>query len=178
MADTIARQADIEYEAMALNEKCRFIDGLCGFYHGRMFPDDTASVFSYEQLSPTTEPIVYSHDLCYAGHGCQVPFVDENDRAVQQPARDDLNYPGCAACNLLNLYKAGVRFLKIGGRGFPTELKLRAVNFLRTAGELALNGAGSYEMRHLYRQIFSHTCGAISCYYTGPSAHHRWVMGK
>ena len=169
MAAVTSNQPDIEYEAMALNEKCRFIDGLCGFYHGTMYPDDTASVFAYERNDGNRTPTVYAHDLCYAGHGCQVSFTDERGKPVPQPNRDDVNHPACAACSLLYLHGVGVRFLKIGGRGLPTELKLRAVSYLRSAVELALNRASLEKMRELYRHTFGQDCGGASCYYATPS---------
>lgn len=165
MAAVTSNQPDIEYEAMALNEKCRFIDGFCGFYHGTMYSDDTASVFAYERTGRNRMPTVYAHDLCYAGHGCQVLFTDERGELVPQPNHDDVNRPACAACNLLGMYCAGVRILKIGGRGLLTELKLRAVSYLRNAGELALNGTSFRKMRRLYRDTFGQDCGGASCYY-------------
>ncbi len=165
MAAVTSSQPDIEYEAMGLNDKCRFIDGLCGFYHGTMYPDDRASVFAYERKGGNGTPTAYAHDLCYAGHGCQVSFADERGKPILQPIRDDVNRPACAACSLLDLHGVGVRFLKIGGRGLPTELKLRAVSYLRNAGELALNGASLERMRELYRDTFGQGCGSASCYY-------------
>lgn len=167
MGAVTSKQPDIEYEAMALNEKCRFIDGLCGFYHGTIYPDDTASVFAYERNGRSRTPTVYAHDLCYAGHGCQISFTDERGKPVPQPKRDDVNRPACAACSLLYLHRVGVRFLKIGGRGLPTELKLRAVSYLRNAGDLALNGTSLRKMRELYRDTFGQDCGGASCYYAG-----------
>ncbi len=166
MAAVTSSQPEIEFEAMALNEKCRFIDGLCGFYHGTTFPDDSPSVFDYECSGRDGVPVVYSQDLCYAGHGCQLSFVDESGRIVPQPKRDDVNRPACAACDLMSLYHARVRLLKIGGRGLPTDLKLRAVSFLRDACELALSGSGGIEMRDLYQRTFARSCDGASCYYT------------
>lgn len=169
MAAVVSGQPGIQYEAMALNEKCRFIDGLCGFYHGTAYPDEGASFFSFRCEGPEGTPVVYSHDPGYAGHGCQVPFADERGRRIPQPRRDDVNRPACAACDLPALHRAGVRLLKIGGRGFPTELKRRAVSFLRRAGEMALCGAGPVEFRTLYRSRFGHDCGSAACYYAaGP----------
>jgi collagenase-like PrtC family protease len=165
MAAVTANQPDIEYEAMALNDKCRFIDGLCGFYHGTTYPDATASIFAYDRKGGGGPPTVYAHDLCYAGHGCQVSFADERGKPIPQPLRDDVNHPACAACSLLDLHGVGVRFLKIGGRGLPTELKLRAVSYLRNAGELALHGTSLKRMRELYRDTFGQGCGSASCYY-------------
>jgi len=165
MAAVASMQPDIEFEAMTLNEKCRFIDGLCGFYHGTTFPDDAASVFDYERSGRGGTPVVHSQDLCYAGHGCQVPFVDELGRAIPQPPRDDVNRPACAACDLMPLYEARVRLLKIGGRGLPTGLKLRAVSFLRRACELALDGSDVAEMRDHYERTFGRSCDGASCYY-------------
>ena len=168
MREITQRQPATEFEAMALNEKCRFIDGLCGFYHGSMFSRDTASAFAYERADDD-QPIAYRNDLCYAGHGCQVPFRDERGRAVRQQHRDDVGHPACAACDLRDLNEAGVSYLKIGGRGLPTELKVRAVEFLRRAGELALGGATPSELRGHYAATFGSGCDERSCYYRGAS---------
>lgn len=165
MESLISHAPDIEYEAMALNEKCRFIDGLCGFYHGTSHPNDTASVFSYRRIGPNKTPTAYAHDLCYAGHGCQIQFRDENGSHIPQLHRDDINQPPCAACSLIRFRRIGLRFLKIGGRGLPTELKLRAVSFLRDGIALAEKNAGSAEMRHLYQNTFGQDCQRSSCYY-------------
>ncbi len=165
MAALISKCPDFEYEAMSLNEKCRFIDGLCGFYHGTTYPDGAASVFSYERTEPGGLPVVYCHDLCYAGHGCQVPFRDKTGRPITQPVRDDVNQPACAACDLEELHRAGVRLLKIGGRGLPPELKVRAVSFLRESEKLALGGAQAGEIRQLYRVKFGQDCRGMQCYY-------------
>jgi len=165
MGAVISRYPDVEYEVMALNEKCRFMDGLCGFYHGTQYPDDAASVFPYEHAGQGGIPTVYSHDPCYAGHGCQVPFTDEQGNPGSQPHRDDASRPACAACSLARMLRAGVGFLKIGGRGFPTELKLRSVSYLRAVRELAERDAGAWEIRELYRNVFGRACDPSSCYY-------------
>jgi len=165
MGALIAQEAHLEYEAMALNEKCRFIDGLCGFYHGTMYPNCIASVFAYRHCGLAKTPTIYAHDLCYAGHGCQVPFIDENGTPIPQLHRDDVNVPACAACSLSHMRRIGLRFLKIGGRGLPTELKQRAVSFLRDAVCLAESGNESVDMRRLYKKTFNHPCRNAFCYY-------------
>jgi len=165
MGILIAHKPNVEYEAMALNDKCRFIDGLCGFYHGTTYPRDMASVFAYRRGDPSKKPTVYSHDLYYAGHGCQIPFADEDGTPIPQLHRDDVNLPACAACSLMHLRRIKVRYLKIGGRGLPTELKKRAVLFLREAVRLTDKGGIVSDMRQLYQKTFIHPCLNSSCYY-------------
>jgi collagenase-like PrtC family protease len=164
----ISKDPDMEYEAMAMNEKCRFIDGLCGFYHGTAFPNDTASIFTYVN-SPAEKPVLYAHDLCYAGHGCQIQFENENGQAVPRCNHDDENQPACAACSLTRLRRSGLRFLKIGGRGLPVARKLRSVSFLRNAVELQEKNAGKIEMRSLYKNTFGQACSSSCCYYNNDS---------
>ncbi len=167
MADVVSQEPNLEYEAMALNEKCRFMDGLCGFYHGTTFPAGAASRFDYQHVGSRRVPTVYAQDLNYAGHGCQVAFADERGGPVAQETRDDLRTPACAACRLSSLRPAGVRFLKIGGRGLPRPFKRRCVAYLRQAVDLAGRGARRRELRALYRETFGRDCGPSSCYYDG-----------
>jgi U32 family peptidase len=169
MAVMISRFRSVDYEAMALNDKCRFADGLCGFYHGRIYPADGASVFSYERTGQNARPSACAVDLCYTGHGCQILFNDEYGNPVHQPHQDDIHQPSCAACRLAELQHAGVRYLKIGGRGLPTEVKLRAVAFIRDAAILAGREPQADDMRTLYRTTFGSSCTKTSCYYATPS---------
>jgi collagenase-like PrtC family protease len=165
MGALIAHEPNVEYEAMALSEKCRFIDGLCGFYHGTIYPKRMASAFVYEYHGPAKTPTVFAHDLCYAGHGCRVPFMEEDGTPIAQLPRDDVNQPACAACSLTHLRRIGLRYLKIGGRGMPTKLKKRAVSFLRDAVRMTDNENIVGNMRRLYETAFNHPCRNSTCYY-------------
>lgn len=154
MRSAARHDPECEYGAIVLNDRCQFIDGLCGFYHGTAYPAGTATNFHYSAAAE-----ILCHDPAYAGHGCQLPFCTAAGDAAVLPLRDDVRRPACAACALPSLLDAGVHHLKIAGRGLPTALKLRAVRFVRAALAAA-------DVRALYRQTFGSACAdGTSCYY-------------
>jgi collagenase-like PrtC family protease len=167
ISDLTSSYPEMDYEVNALDEKCRFVVGLCGFYRGRMFSDQTASVFPFETVGADRSPVAYEHDLCYAGHGCEVPFVDESGRQIIQPIRDDMRQPACAGCDLSKLHHAGVRFLKIGSRGMSLAAKQSAIRFLRDASNVSFSGADIEEICRLYSRAFGKACRKASCFYWG-----------
>jgi putative protease len=168
MAALVAGAPQLEYEAVAVNQKCQFMDGLCGFYHAVRLPSDVPADFDYQACPSRTRPIIYSHDPDYEGHGCQLPW-----RAATGPVRhldrDDTRTPHCAACQLSALFGAGVRFLKIAGRAYPTEVIIRCVGFLREAWRLDWDQPGSARtraaIRRLYARTFGASCRRRRCYY-------------
>ena len=163
---------DIEFEVMALNEDCKFIDGLCAFYHGTSFPDGVSTTFGYERAPDDGLPRSYTHDLTYAGHACELPFRTGRGGLLRQRHRDDLGRPRCAACALGELALAGVGFLKVGGRGLPLALKLRAVRFLREVVSAlspcvsAVMGIDRTDFSGLYARVFGSPCDSSDCYYS------------
>lgn len=131
---------DVEGESMVFFDKCPLVDGYCTHYHGVSYPD---RVGADAQLPG--DPL-YTFDTTYRTHACLGRSCE-----YLEP------YP-CAACDLARLEHHGVRFGKVGGRGRPLEERIRALEFLRAAEDLA----GDIERRQLYRQTFSRSC---ACYY-------------
>ncbi|HEX7681867.1 MAG TPA: U32 family peptidase [Thermoanaerobaculia bacterium] len=161
-----------QYGAIVLNDRCEFIDGMCGFYHGTAYPAGAATHFACAAASPDSMPRIACHDPAYAGHGCQLPFCTSSGQAVVHQPRDDARRPACAACALPRLLRAGVHHLKISGRGLPTALKLRAVRYMRTALD-AINTCDDVadrtaQLRDSYCRTFGTPChDGTSCYYAG-----------
>lgn len=158
--------AGMAYELLILNQKCQFIDGMCNFYHDLRLPADVPSSFDYEMSSTHARPEVLSIDPDYEGHGCQIPWQTGTGPVVHLH-RDDWNSPHCSACLLPQLYKAGVHYFKIAGRGFPFEVIIRSVSFLRKAIDTWRSeepGEKEEEIKKLYARIFKTGCGN-KCYY-------------
>jgi collagenase-like PrtC family protease len=158
----------VEYEALALNQRCPFVDGMCGFHHRQMLPDGTPAEFDYRRLEPGRLPTTTSCDPAYEGHGCRLPWRTVLG-PVSLPTCDDYHQPHCAACQVRELRHAGVTVLKIAGRGYPGEVIQRAVRFLRAAADRSC-GTDPAEhfcagIRRLYRETFSTPCEPGRCYY-------------
>ena len=70
MQQIIQKMPMMEYEVMALNDKCRFIDGMCHFYHSTVFRSDQPTAMPYQTLNGRAEVKVC--DPGYTGHGCSI----------------------------------------------------------------------------------------------------------
>ena len=158
----------IEYEALVMYQKCQFIDGMCGFYHGLRLPEDVPAEFDYAFVPGHDTPVVYSHDPLYEGHGCQLRWQTGRG-AVLPLRRDDESTPHCGACAMAGLADAGVGFLKIAGRGYPTDMIVGSVRFLREAIRIVCGSCGIEEtterIRMAYARTFQNPCDGSRCYY-------------
>lgn len=161
MRDLTAGAPALEYEALAMYQKCRFIDGMCGFHHGARLPSDVPAAFEYCDVPGESMPVVWSCDPDYEGHACQLAWSTESG-LVAPSAGDDTAAPYCAACQLRALEEAGVSFLKLAGRGYPAEAIERAIGFLLRA---ATRQGDAAEIRRLYAQTFGSRCEGSRCYY-------------
>ena len=164
----------MQYEALVMHQKCEFIDGMCGFYHGLRLPDDAPAVFDYTQHPGCSMPVVESHDPQYEGHGCQLCRRTENG-TVRHLHRDDLSAPHCAACLLASLHRAGVRFFKIAGRSYPSDVIVRSIRFLREALNILASAehdtAARQAIQRLYARTFAGPCDNTRCYYVLGGGH-------
>jgi U32 family peptidase len=160
----------MEFEVMAFNDKCRFIDGQCYFYHSTAFNSAQRMAFHYILREGRAE--VTAFDPGYSGHGCVILpcFFDSRDPAGGTGRSGN---PGCAACWLDELSKAGIAYLKLGGRGLPAQENAKNIGFMRKVIELI--SAGNSDRRaimSLYRQTFGQACKQDNCYYT------EWTDGR
>jgi hypothetical protein len=92
------------------------------------------------------------------------------DPEIQEPlgpichltALDEI-IPYCAACQLKTLKETGVQNFKIAGRGYPRELIVKAVRFLRkTADDPEFVPPA---IRSSYHDTFGQYCNEKFCYY-------------
>jgi U32 family peptidase len=158
----------MEYEALAINQKCQFIDGMCGFYHGVTLPSGVPAAFDFYDSPGRVAPFTLSHDPEYEGHGCQLPWQSDQG-PVRHLYRDDFYAPHCAACLLMKLSRIGIQCLKIAGRGYPVDRLADSVRFLRESINIqqAYGEAdrGRQEIQELYARTFGNPCGRTRCYY-------------
>jgi len=158
----------LEFECIVLNQKCAFIDGLCGFYHGVGVPHDPDS-FSRSDPADEKPPAICSLDPAYEGHGCELEWERSGD-PVNLICNDDFSRPYCAACFLPDLAEAGVKYFKIAGRGFPAPVLARSVEFIKKAIEIWQDAPDSSHaigsIREEYRAVFGQSCDGEKCYYS------------
>jgi len=158
----------IGFEAIVLHDRCPFIDGLCGFYHSTSYTPGTITSAPWTLSIETKKKCVYANNLSYAGHGC---YLLRNSGRHIQYIQEEPNHllPECAACQLPILMDAGVRFLKIAGRGLPSPYKAKSVNFIRKAADIWLENTVSKKKKNrimnLYFYMFGQRCLENQCYY-------------
>lgn len=117
----ISVNKDIEYEAIILNTKCQNDDGYCTYDH---------SLGNY------------TNDSCFVGGGCgnlnEIKTFIKNgvssellvDFEGEYRRRQRTFHRSCGACSMKQLSKAGVNVLKIVGREYSTERKIKDVIFI------------------------------------------------
>ena len=168
IGDLVAGAPACEFEALVMNQKCTFMDGFCGFYHGTRLPTDVPAEFDYVSEPACAMPVVWAHDPAYEGHGCQLHWRTEQG-PVNLVRRYEDSCPPCAACFLKELGRSGVRFLKIAGRSYPPDMIGRAIRFIRQAYDICNNsddaGGPRAEVRRLYAATFGECCDNTRCYY-------------
>ena len=168
---SVARGGEVEYEVLALHQRCPFVDGLCGFSHGVRIPEDTPAVFDYEGGGPGRPAVTWTSDPEYEGHGCQLPWSTGHG-PVRGLGIDDGGAPHCGACQLAPLAGAGIGFVKIAGRGYPTATLVRGVEFLRGAlrigNDPGADASPGAAIEALYVRTFGRPCDH-RCYFDGGS---------
>ncbi len=121
MAACIATAPELEYEAFVLNENCHFSGAHCLSLH-------------CDELEP----------LCRVPYRCAGPDFPHASAASVRPT-EDFGASGCGLCALPQLRRAGVRWLKVVGRGSHIEWIERDVRVLRRA--LSLGDASLEALR-------------------------------
>jgi len=152
---------EIDFEVIAMFQKCEFIDAYCNFYHAVNYRPYIVKNNLYTANSEKL-PIISTCDCVFEGHGCQLPFRCGNDK-FKHLINNDMETPFCAACFLDYFLSHGVRCFKIAGRGYPDELILKAITFIRQTIESKYYNQD--KIRDDYSQLFSHDCKPEKCYY-------------
>jgi U32 family peptidase len=162
---------DLEFEMLAMLQKCQFIDGMCGFYHGICLPPDQPACFDYSPGARGAQVAARLIDPAYEGHGCRLAYRTHRGPVIHAQAGDDRK-PACAACLLTDLLSAGVRYFKIAGRGYGAGRIASVVRFVLQALEIhRCNDAATARetIQSLYADYFGRVCEEGRCYYdAGP----------
>lgn len=147
----IQNNPDIYFDTFILIGKCPNIEGFCGFLHTN--PD---KIWPCEQ--------VYDVNPLYE--------ITENFKRAKIIQKQWQGFPrshGCGLCAIPELINAGIRGLKIVGRGSPTSFKKKNVELLIKALEIFevsndLNEARK-KVLNLYKDRFQHECSPFLCYF-------------
>jgi hypothetical protein len=174
---------EIDFEVIAMFQKCEFIDAFCNFYHAVNY---RPCVTGNGVVDAAGLPVIATCDRAFEGHGCQLPFRCGAAR-VKHLKNDDMKMPFCAACMTDFFVSHGICHFKIAGRGYPDDLIIRAITFLRRTVESKPYSPD--KIRNDYRQLFGKDCNPEKCYYfsSGPlqkksvrpvTVKHRHEQGK
>jgi len=139
---------DVFFDAFVMIGKCPNIEGFCSFTHN-----------SPDLIWPCEEKYSFN---ALKGAKTAVAMIEAQTGWSRVNRRQ-----ACGLCAIGALEDAGVKALKIVGRGGPTAMKVRVVKAVKGIVDLrATGGNGSIEAAHrLYREIFGNPCNPYVCYF-------------
>lgn len=157
--DLTKDKKDIEYEVIILNTNCQYDDGYCTYEH---------SLGNY------------TNDSSFQGGGCgaieeikvfikkgasksSIPDIESEFRKRQK-----IFNSSCGVCALQQLEQAGIDSLKIVGREYITEKKVKDVEFLYRVIKLVKKYSDNIKLKDFirseYEKKYSRKCNS-RCYY-------------
>lgn len=152
MAAIVAQVPEIPCDAFLLVGKCPNSEGLCTFHHA-----------SPEKIWPCEIPYEIA-PLCGRA-SAQLTHAMQRQGSWSQTNRRH----GCGLCAIPSLRDAGIRGLKLVGRGAPAVQKVRNIALAREFVTLAESVADFNEYRHkamaAHRARFGAACHQNVCYY-------------
>jgi len=186
---------DLEVETFILNCGCKNIDGFCTHHHGinevrvplwwnvpkKLRLDHYLLSYMKRMPLPVREKISHSSmfgsvGACFLSYDIDIASATaspERQNQLRTTFRNSFNlfsgFDTCGACAMPDLLAAGVKSLKIVGRGNPLHKKLQDVRFLKTCREYWTEQQPQrkdYESfcRTLYRKTYGYACDNW-CYY-------------
>lgn len=169
VSNLTAAHPGIDFEALVLHDRCPFIDGLCGFYHGTPSIHDNKTSDPWSIPETESEKCVYEANPSYSGHGCDIVLQSQRKRFIHIETENSSLLPECAACQLRTLFDGGVRYFKIAGRGLYPDAKKKSIAFIRKAIELHnFEKCGNHVKKRIteaYHTMFGLQCNKCLCYY-------------
>lgn len=145
--ELISHNPTFEYDAFILIGKCPNVEGFCSFLH-------------------TNPQKIWPCEQCY-----QISCVGEGEKAlkVQSHWQGFPRSKGCGICAIPDLLAAGVRGLKIVGRGSPMTFKVENVKMIKEAIEIHNESRSKEEaitrLKSLYKGRFGKDCTPFVCYF-------------
>ena len=167
---------NIEFEAFILNTLCHNIDGLCHFFHNIILqPKD--SVNSLDNIQ-----IRHTYLTALRGSGCEIKFSRQlfNAKTKKIISNKPINFGdmregkkkysyACGICQVPEMEKSGIKYLKIVERGRSAKEKLKFVQLLRRSLDLLKKEIKIDEYRirakKIYQEVFNEDCSKAACYY-------------
>lgn len=153
----------VEFETVVLNGKCANVCGFCSFHHGidTIIKKDN-NVFDLACFK--------KFDISLAQAGVN----DKLNRALcanVKPRDRNFSFTHCGACALWDFRQIGVISVKIVGRGFPTEKKVKDILYLHSCLDLIEKDKLSREeflntVAQKYSKIYKGNCKQYCYYYT------------
>lgn len=191
----VSNLSDIECESFIFNELCHYEVGLCNLTHSpyrkkylvsrikKSFSLDSACQKIFQDLLPYTLQNALFKTMhtypCYVGKNDinivtsdttilkKAGLIQENIIKSLDPATMIF---GCMACLIPELYRAGIKSVKIGGRNNSLNKKLKNVKFVNTCIKLARTSGQKYFsafrtqcQEEFARTFFDTPRTAISC---------------
>lgn len=142
---------EMEFEAITMFQKCQYIDSFCNFIHA---VDESSFPLKRVKSCRETAP------FC---HGCELPLNYNGIFAVPL-LKDGLNTPYCGACQLSEMLRNGIRYFKIAGRGYPSDLIIKAISLIKNSIDHNFNR--EIKIKDDYKLTFGKSCGNKFCYYS------------
>lgn len=152
MGEIVRQVPDVNFDAFFLVGKCPNTEGLCTFHHS-----------SADKIWPCEIP--------YAVQPLREPVSDILTSAMQRQGgwAETNRRHGCGLCAVPHLRKAGIRGLKLVGRGAPAAQKVRNITLAREFVLLAeeCTDFSDYRAQAMtaHKERFGAACHQNVCYY-------------
>ena len=148
MASIAQSDPELEFEAFILVGKCPNEEAHCSFQHtseSKRWPCE----IPYHLSDKEGKPLLEYH-----------PMVGYQERWSEADRRC-----GCGLCGIPLLAEAGIKWLKLVGRGGPTPGKVANVELVRRFIEKGSEGWDQAEALAAYKERFGRACDPLGCYF-------------
>ena len=183
--DIVEDNPDMQFEVFIMNGRCRNSDGFCTFQHGisdlinpgvNKFLINSSLGHKLQELLAGLPRFfrgrvmdVFGSSVCATA--CSLNYKIKPKASALLRLNNDFvsDIFSCGGCYVRDFLSCGVSALKIVGRSFPLERKIKDIRYLRSLINTAANGgisaAGFFDhARNSYKEIFGSPCGK-NCYY-------------
>jgi len=167
-ADFLAKDnPKIELELLILNITCDYMNSFC-----RMHNLFVANPFERLLMGAGLKRFYLSEDSSFSE--CKVRYeLEKGERGMPSGNEENICFGNismkCGACAIPYLNKTRLHGLKIVGRGFPLEKKIKDVKFIRSVVDMSIyrnNDVDYSQIRSIYEQCYGEKCDpAKKCHY-------------
>jgi len=181
----------IKFEVFVLNSGCKNIDGFCTFHHGlselrypgiwNFFKKRNLDIKLLDRMrtSPRLLNLIKRFlpgidSACLLDYKIEIKYdnaVNLNFRKLKNNLNEYFSlYTGidpCRACEIINLQRLNIEALKIVGRNYNREKKIKDVRFIKKVIELCFKldeDRLEAEVKKMFKKIYGFSCGEV-CYH-------------